>query len=660
MENDEDEHSQVKQAVDEEYSEDAAEQPSIKISVPQGLESEIEVREEEDLETVLANLEFLARRQGFDTEPLSRSVDKLEEQEALPEAETDLLSWLQQLDEGLGEVEDALLDLDKRVDRVEDEFGGGEDSQLAVIMDRIQELDESVEEIPDDVSRHLGELREEISSLSDRVEDLDEYTASLDEDVEALRKRISEEEIESSYEHENTDEQDEDNTEEEGSEQDFITSEDVEEAREIRKERKQEEPDDKGSEPDASDDEDEEALYDSLSEFRELSTDDRSKQIRKIIQRSQPIGASGICKKLFGEEIQSSDSRYQEVQNRLQKFRDELETEQEGQSSIYLFPEKGGETVEEQETSTELEEEEEDEEEDGLFELEDFRDLPASARKSQVMKALEEIQPASLMEIAQELFGSHITSSNDEYTETSNVLQKASERWRKNTTGDYVIDESFEVTKTVTETSESEESQPTVEPEPEEPVPESVDTESSGGDDDKDFSDYDGRYSLEELREDDDLSVEAEVLKVFQECRKDFGAVSIPEATQVLFGSEASEGDEEYQVVWNHLETYSRKDGDRVERIEKEEEEDRFEIYGPFEFCNLYYDRKHKIICTECPPGESAVYETQEAINHKIDTRKDDSKEQHNSFISGMVPSTWYRNGKTIEKIVNRECGDNQ
>jgi predicted nucleic acid-binding Zn-ribbon protein len=536
----------VKQAASS--SEDAAEQPSIKISA-EGLDAEIHVLDEQDLETVLANLELLARRKGLDTEILSRSVEGHRQQDVLHGSDRDLLGWLEQLDEDIGAVEEHLQSLDQRVDRVEDELGGGEDSQLADIMDRIQELDESIEDMPDDVSRHLGELREQIQALEYYVEDVEEHATSLDEDMEAFRQRISEVEAEGSeedsderFEQVEEDVDDEHEIDEQGDEQDFITSEDVQEARDIRRQRKQEES---GSE----------GLYSSVEEFRQLSTDERGVEIKEIIWENPSITVAEIGKHLFGEKPGWDSTEYKEIHNRISSTIDDVEEEKNGRSVAYRLPK----------------------------------------------------------------------------------------------TDDH---ESFESSGTTTEVEEGEGAEKQVSSEPEaEPV-----ESESGGDEDREFSDHDGRYSLEELRENEDLSVKAEVLKVFQEYRKHCGAISIPEATQVLFGFEASENDEEYQVVLNHLETHSRKEGERVKDREQEDGETQYEVYGPFKFCNLYYDTHHEVICTQCPLGE-AVYTSRKAKKHHINTRNDGMKEHHNSFVSAQIPDN-FKNGETVRTIIQRECGN--
>lgn len=543
MADDEDDHSRVKQAVN---NEDTAEQPSIKINVPQALEADIQVEEEEDLETVLANLELLARRQGFDTDVLSRSVEDQGQQEVLPEADKDLLGWLQQLDENLGTVEDHLQALDKRVDRVEDELGGGEDSQLGEVMDRIRELEESLEELPKDVSRHLGEIR-------DQVRELEEYVDDVEDEVENLNQQFTESHGET--------------REEEASEKQAEQEDDVDES----------EDEEDTTESDTIDQEEDEAaegLFRSVSAFRNLSTEQRADEIKQVIRENQPIGTSGICRKLFGYKAKSGTDAYTAVQNAMQDFRDELEKEKDGRSRKYRVPESeyqdSSESSEaESETATEVEEDE--------------------TPQTKVSEKPEAPQP--------------------EPTEAGEVLE-----------------------------------------------PEDDSTDS----DRPDLSDSDGRYSLEELREDEDLSLEAEVLKVFQEYRKSHGPISIPEATKVLFGFRASAEDEEYQAVWNELSDHKAKDGDRVERLEKKEEEDQFKIFGPFKYCNLYSDSHHSIICTECPPGEDAIYrDMNEAATHLGETGKADGKKRHNAFVSAQLPqSSWYRNTKLIKKVVDRECGN--
>ena len=694
MTDNEEDHSQVKQAVDEEYSEDTAEQPSIKISVPQGLEAEIEVREEEDLETVLANLEFLARRQGFDIEGLSRSGEPeegsqeeieeiLDEIEELSGTVDGIKDHVGDLDSRLSSVEnefggedsqmavlmDELQQLDDRVDRVEDDLGG-DDGQLDDIMDRLQQLDDKVEDMPDDVSRRLGELREQIKALEDYVDDVEQYATSLDEDMEALRQQPTEEQDGVSAEE--TEEQvdqgvDSEEVEDEAVEVDPEHVEETEDGFRMKEESSEEQSEDRGEQV--------EALYDSLDDFQELSTDERAEEIKQIIKEHQRIGVAEIGEHLFGKEPSGNSSEYKEIHNRISWTIDDVEKGKEGRKSVYSLPDEEGDDSSQPDEEDDVDDESDEAESEGLFRsVSAFNNLSREQRVDEVKQVIRENEPIGTAGICNELFGDEAKSGTDAYAAVQNIMQDFRDELdveKDGRSAEYSLPETDEQdpsesdkaeTEAVTDVEESErpETQAPPEPEPEEPQPEPVETSSSGGDDDKDFSDHDGRYSLEELREDEDLSVEAEVLKVFQEYRKDYGPISIPEATQILFGSEASEEDEQYQVVWNQLETHSRKDGDRVERIEKEEEEDRFEVYGPFKYCNLFYDSHHTIICTKCPPGENAIYSRgRDAVDHKVNTRRDGSKEHHNAFISAQIPqNSWYRGTNLIEKIVDRECGD--
>ncbi|WP_058826355.1 hypothetical protein [Haloferax sp. Q22] len=622
---DDDNDSQVKQAVDDE---EAAEQPSIKINA-QGLEADIRVREQEDLDTVLANLEFLARRNGFDTDLLgNRSVQEQED------------GRVEQLNDVVTTVAENVQELDERVDRVEDELGGGEDSQLAEVIDRIQELEDSVQQLPEDVSRHLGELREEVKALEEYIDDVEEYATSVDDELESLRQKTSarEEEQESSETVESEDVDEETTTEETG--EGRFTEE----------------------------------------EIVEISRKERAEEIKPVIREKQPVDFEGICNEILGYKPDWDNDAYKAIHNAIQTFRGDLVTEKDGRSSLYAFSEEAFEDSPEQEDregtedSSEPEDDvdEEDEEEgegegEGLLRsVSAFNRLSKAQRENEIKQVIKEYEPIGTSEICEKLFGYEAKSGTDAYVAVQNAMQDFRNELEKEKDGrstKYSFPEGQETedqdtsisnepeSETVNGSKENDspETQVPEEPEPSEPV-------ESSDSDRPDFSDKGGRYSLEELRDDEDLSVEAEVLKVFQEYRKDCGEISIPEATQVLFGFEASEDDEEYQAVWNHLETYSRKDGDRVERIEKKDEKDRFKIFGPFKFCNLYYDTHHDVICTECPL-EEAVYTARKAKKHHINTRNDGMKEHHNSFISAQIPDN-FQNGETVHTIIERECGN--
>ncbi|MFB1064833.1 hypothetical protein [Natrinema sp. H-ect4] len=518
MVNDEDDHSRVKQAVDDE---EAAEQSSIKINA-QGLEADVEVREQEDLETVLANLEFLARREGFDTEVLSRSVQEQEDDR------------VEQLNGVITTVAENVQELNERVDRVEDELGGGEDSQLAEVIDRIQELEDSVHDLPEDVSRHLGELREQVTALEEYIEDVDEYATSVDDELEALRQKTQREE-------------------EQGSSETVDDENDVDE----------EEPDEDTAESDTTDEEEDEGegLFRSVSSFNQLSREQRAEEVKQVIKENGPIGTSGICEKLFGYKAKSGTDTYVAVQNIMQDFRDELDKkEKDGLGVEYRFPE-----------------------------TEDQDSTASSEPESETVNETEE---------------SEIEEPGDPSTVT--------------------------------------------EPEDLEPV-------EQISDDRKDFSKCQGRHTLQEIREKDELDIEAQVLKAFQE----YGRISIPEATQVIFGFEASEEDEEYQAVWNQLSNHKAKEGKRVETTEREGKETLYEVFGPFKLSNLYYDSLHKLICTTCAPDPEAVFDSQkDALNHKIETKNDEVVDKHDLFVSASIPSDWHKKQKTVEQVVNRECGN--
>ena len=513
MENDDDIDSQVKQAVDDE---EAAEQPSIKINA-QGLEADIRVREQEDLETVIANLEFLARRNGLDTDLLgNRSVDREDDR-------------VEQLNDVVTTVAENVQELNERVDRVEDELGGGEDSQLAEVIDRIQELEDSVQELPEDVSRHLGELREEVKALEEYIDDVEEYATSVDNELESLRQKTSD-------------------REEKQESSETVESEDVDEETTTGE-----------SEDDVDEKEDEgEGLFRTVSAFKRLSKAQREDEIKQVIKEYEPIGTSEICEKLFGYEAKSGTDAYVAVQNAMQDFRDELEKEKDGRSTKYSFPE--GQETEDQGAS-----------------------LSDEAGPEEVMGSEEPGDPSTATE------------------------------------------------------------------------PEDLEPVEQISDDRKDFSKCGGRHTLQEIREKDDLSIEAQVLKAFQE----YGLISIPEATQVIFGFEASEEDEEYQVVWNQLSDHKAKEGKRVETTEREGEETLYEVFGPFKLSNLYYDSLHKLICATCAPDPDAVFESKkEAVDHKIETKNDEVVDKHDLFVSGSIPSDWHKKQKTVEQVVNRECGN--
>jgi predicted nucleic acid-binding Zn-ribbon protein len=618
-------------------SEDAAEQPSIKISVPQGLDAKIHVRDEEDLETVLANLELLARRKGFDTEILSpRSVEQ-GQQEPLADADKDLLGWLEQLDEDIGTVEGHIQDLDQRVDRVEDEFGGGEDSQLAEIMDRLEELDESIEDMPDDVSRHLGELREEISSLSDEVEELEDYTASLDDDLEGFRQRISE-------------------IETEGSDED---SEQVEKGGETVEE-----------DSDDEDEVDEEAggLYGSVEEFRDMDEETRKEEIFEVIDEKQPVDTSGICEALFGFEAGSGSREYAAVQEILSNNKDDLEKEKDGRTVLYSLSdeEEGDSTEPEEQGEDSVDEEDAETETEGLYgSVESFKKLRDDQRANQIKEVIRENGPIDTSGICRELFGFEAESGTTEYTFIQNALQDFRDELETEKDGRSTLYDLPKVRNQETSESQKTPQEPDVGTEVENGEPaEPVETtggpvEPEGGDDDQDFSDHDGRYSLEELQEDEDLNIEAEVLKIFQE----HGPISVPEATEILFGSEASSGDDEYRIVWNQLAKHDDKDRGCVEEIPREDEdgEVRYEVHGPFKICNLYYESRHKFICLDCAPdpGECVFFEKQGAVDHRIETKEDDDiVGKHNSFVSAFLPAGFHNKPETIEEIVDRECGN--
>ncbi len=594
------------------------------------------MRQKEDLETVLANLELLARRQDFETESLlSRSVD----QDTTGEDE-DLLGWVNQLDEHISEVEENLQDLTQRIDQVEDAVGGDDDGQITELRDTVQKLDDKVEDLPDDIPHHLAELREQVTALEEYIEDVDEYATSVDNELEALRQRTSErEEQKSSETVDEEDDVDEETTAEESVEGRFTEE-----------------------------------------EIMEMSRDKRAERVRPVIREKQPVDFEAICNEILGYKPDWDKPAYKALHNAIQTFRDELLTEKDGRSSLYAFSEEAFEDSPEQEDTEDRErtedsseseddvdeEEEEETESEGSYSIDVFQNLDTDNRAKLIKDVIEKNQPISVEEISEELFGHKADSGSKEYQEIHNRLAWTLEDEITKEDGLYEIAErddgetegeghqdstvsSKPESETVTEVREdnSPETQISEEAEPSEP-------EESSDSDRPDFSDNGGRYSLEELRNDEDLSVEAGVLKVFQEYRKDCDAISIPEATQVLFGSEASENEEEYQVVWNQLEEHALKDGERVKEI-KEDGETLYEVYGPFKYCNLYYDTHHDVICTECPL-EEAVYTSREAKKHHINTRNDGMKEHHNSFISAQIPDN-FQNGETVHTIIKRECG---
>ena len=719
----------VRENVKQAASSDAAEQTIVKINVPQGLAAEVQVQEEEDLETVLANLEFLARRQGFDTDFLSyRSVD----QEDVDEEDIDeVLDELEQLTGEVDGIKEQVQDLDERVRGVENEFEG-EDSQLAVIMDELRELDETIDDIPDDVSQHLGELREEVSSLKDDAEYLDDYTASLDEDVEALRKEVAAEDREHRQEEKVS--MDLEQIVLPVSEEDFRQLSQEDKVTAVRRLIERNEPvkhsalgrrlfgseaergteafsliqktveqfrdelenisdgdlpeyrlkDEPGIEAPQEDDVDEEPEEDtaesdttdweedgseghySIDEFQDLTTDKRGEEIKQVIEENQPVAMDTISEELFGHEADSGSREYQEIHNRLAwTLEDEIKKD-DGLCEI------AGSKDEEKETQ--------EEESEGLFQsVSAFKNLSTEQRADEVKQVIRENQPIGTSGICEKLFGYKAKSGTDAYTAVQNVMQDFRDELEKEKDGrsrkyrfpdseDQASTQSSEPeSETTTEVEEDERPETQISGEPEAPQPESSQAEEvpepegdSTDSDRPDLSDNDGRYSLEKLREDEDLSLEAEVLKVFQEYRKSHGPISIPEATKVLFGFRASAEDEEYQAVWNQLSDHKTKDGNRLERIEKEEEEDQFKVFGPFKYSNLYSDSHHSIICTECPLGEDAIYrDRDEAAIHLGETGKADGRKRHNAFVAAQLPqSSWYRNTNLIKKIADRECGN--
>jgi hypothetical protein len=77
----------------------------------------------------------------------------------------------------------------------------------------------------------------------------------------------------------------------------------------------------------------------SLSEFREMSVEEREDAVLQVIRDHGPVHTNEIGEELFGKEIETGSQEYKEIHNRISNVDDEIEKEQSGRKTLYKVEE---------------------------------------------------------------------------------------------------------------------------------------------------------------------------------------------------------------------------------------------------------------------------------------------------------------------------------
>jgi len=77
----------------------------------------------------------------------------------------------------------------------------------------------------------------------------------------------------------------------------------------------------------------------SLSEFREMSVEEREGEVLQVIRERGPIRVNRIGEELFGKEIETNSQEYKEIHNRISNLDDNIEKEQSGRKTLYKVEE---------------------------------------------------------------------------------------------------------------------------------------------------------------------------------------------------------------------------------------------------------------------------------------------------------------------------------
>jgi hypothetical protein len=104
----------------------------------------------------------------------------------------------------------------------------------------------------------------------------------------------------------------------------------------------------------------------SLSEFREMSVEEREDAVLQLVRDHGPVHTNDIGEELFGKEIETGSQEYKEIHNRISNVDDEIEKEQSGRKTLYKIEE--SQDAESEDTATDdsdsVEEDEETSDED--------------------------------------------------------------------------------------------------------------------------------------------------------------------------------------------------------------------------------------------------------------------------------------------------------